>query len=271
VVEAAFAGPTELAPGVAGTFVARPCCSGLYRGHYLWSVREWCRGAPCEDWRSLGDAETLTVALERDAEIGLRVTSAWGDTVAAAPLFVNVSFPTLRVVGPTQVVKGTESLWRASVAAAGPYQVYWSRRNLVAGAIEIPVAQGLEFRARLDQDAELRVELRDARGRSTTERRTVTVAADRPPSSFVSEFRMAPPVAVEGGRFESRIELPVDARLEMRVYDARGALRALVRDAQTARGAQVLRWDGSGLGSGVYFLEARAGGERRAVRFVVVR
>lgn len=271
VVASAFTGPLVANRGSAATFIAQPCCSGLYRGHYRWSVREWCRGAPCEAWRSVGEGDSLTLVLERDTEVGLRVTSVWGDTVLAEPHFVNVELPMLRVVGPTHVVLGTEGVWRAAVTAVGPYQVYWSRRESNAGAVEVPVGTGAELRLQLNAHATLRAELRDGRGRSAIQDIAVTVVADRPPTAFVSVLGLSHRTVSGSNMMESRVELPADARLQVRLFDVRGVLRRVVRDAWTVHGAHVLKWDGSDLGSGVYFLDARAQGERRVVRCVVVR
>ncbi len=271
VVAAAFTGPAVLAPGQTGVFIAAPCCNGLYRSHYLWSKRVWCRGFPCGEWLPLGEGDTLRAAFDEDTDLALRVVSAWGDTVASAPRFVNVVLPSLRMLGPTRVVQGADAVWRAAVSAVGPYQVYWTRQDLLFGAPELPLGTGLEVRARLERDAMLRATLRDAMGREAQRSITVTVPLDEAPPLFSDAFELTLNLAPGTSQAEVRVELPTDARLRLRVFDVRGGLRRVVRDAYTVHGAHVFRGDVSDLGSGVYFLEARAGGVRRVARFIVLR
>lgn len=80
------------------------------------------------------------------------------------------------------------------------------------------------------------------------------------------------PASVKGS---VRLRLPVDARIELAVYDLRGRRVRALADRSMPAGEHAIVWDlrdGTGrlLPAGVYFIRLRTGGEVRSVRAVVL-
>jgi len=81
-----------------------------------------------------------------------------------------------------------------------------------------------------------------------------------------------PPIALDvaprpaGARTTLRFTLPRASHVELRVYDARGALAATVVDERVGRGAHALAFPAAALRSGVYFVALRVDGREVATR-----
>ncbi len=94
------------------------------------------------------------------------------------------------------------------------------------------------------------------------------------PKEYGVRFLSANPV----GRGDVRLELavPKSSPIDLRVYDVRGALVRRVVSRDLAPGFHRIAWNGlteSGrtVGSGVYFVQMKAGGKVLTERFAVVR
>ena len=271
IVAAGFLGPDSVTAGQEAHFVATPCSGEVGRCRDLWMIREWCRGAPCEPWRPAGEGDSLVLTMQHDTEIGLHVISIWGDTVVALPRFVSVDTPSLSVHGPSRVVQGVESRWRADVVARGPYQVYWSLRLDQAGATEVPVGSGLELRQRLSHASILRVSVQDVLGRIHQRSLSIAVDPERAIAPPIGALKLVQAPSFDGHMTETRIEVPETERIELRVFDVRGVARRRLADAILTRGAHVMRWSCEGLEPGLYLVSATAHGMRSTARLTVLR
>jgi hypothetical protein len=65
--------------------------------------------------------------------------------------------------------------------------------------------------------------------------------------------------------------LPRDERVELRIYDIRGALVATLADGRRPAGVHRVRWNAADRASGVYFCVLQAGGLRRMRKMVLLK
>ncbi len=269
VVVAGIAGPTTLAPGETGEFVASPCCGGTL-GSYRWRTRSWCRGAPCGEWQYQGAGTELRVAFLDDTELELRVVSPWGDSLSATR-FVGVRLPELFVEGPRRIVQHGAGTWSARAVAMGPLRVIWQRQWRKPGSPLAFVGEGLDQSFAADTSCDLTVTLFDGLDRVTRERIVVETFPDRPPGSASNDLRVSQHTDARARNAETTVELTRATTLHMVVYDIRGRVRAKLWDGPAAAGAHVVRWNATVLEPGVYLLRVLAEPHGTVLRFSVVR
>jgi hypothetical protein len=233
-------------------------------------VRNWCRGAPCGDWRDAGEGSRLRISLDVDAEIELRVATPWGDTLAASR-FVGVRPPELFVEGPNRVLQHALATWRARFAAMGPASVHWTRQSRRARSGPEQLGTGAEQSFAPDTSLDLTVTLVDGLGRTATEHVAVETFVDHPPPFSTGVFRMSQRLDARAHHAETMFELTHATPLKLSVYDVRGSARATLWDGPASRGTHVVRWDASGLEPGIYFLRLLAEPTGLLERFVVIR
>jgi hypothetical protein len=266
---AAITGPSSLAPGAEAEFAAAPCCGGLVGSNH-WRVREWCRGAPCEDWRDAGDGARLQIAFDLDAELELTVRTPWGDTLTASR-FVGVRPPELDVEGPRRVPQREPATWRARVVAMGPASVRWTRQSRRPRSAPEPLGSGAEQSFAPDTSLDLVATLTDGLGRTAAQHLAVETFVDHPPPLSTGVLRMSQSLDAGARHAETRFELTRATPLKLSVYDVRGRLRVTLWDGPATRGTHAVRWDASGLEPGVYFLRLLAEPSGLLERFVVLR
>jgi hypothetical protein len=104
---------------------------------------------------------------------------------------------------------------------------------------------------------------------------TAVETAESPlPKEYGVRFLSANPVGREDLRLE--LAMPKSSPVDLRVYDVRGALVRRVVSRDLAPGLHRVAWNGrneSGraVGSGIYFMQMKAGGRTVTERFAVVR
>ncbi len=266
---AGIAGPTTLAPGETGDFLAVPCCGGAL-ATYHWRTRAWCRGVPCGEWQDRGAGPELRLAFEEDSELVLEVTSPWGERVTATRL-VGVRPPELLVDGPRRIVQHGPGTWTARAVGMGPLRVIWQRQWRRVGAPLLYLGEGLAQSFAADTSCDLTVSLFDGLNRLTRQNIAVVTFADRPPGIAPSGFRVSQRTDARARGVETTVELTRATRLSMVVYDIRGRVRARLWEGPATTGAHVVRWNAASLEPGVYLLRVLAEPHGSVLRFSVVR
>jgi hypothetical protein len=266
---AAITGPSSLAPGAEAEFAAAPCCGGLFASNH-WRAREWCRGAPCEDWRDAGNGPTLRIAFDLDAELELTVRTPWGDTLTTSR-FIGVRPPELFVDGPRRVPQRAPATWRARLVAMGPASLHWTRQSRRRGSLPLQLGTDTEQSFAPDTSLDLIATLVDGLGRIAVEHVAVETYVDHPPPLATGVMRMSQSLDAGAHQAETRFELTRATPLKLSVYDVRGSTRATLWDGPATRGTHAVRWDASGLEPGVYFLRLLAEPSGLLLRFVVLR
>lgn len=270
-VEVGIDGPASLAPGVAATFRARPCCGSAGIGEYRWQARSWCRGRPCSDWRELGAGAALQSAFEEDSELRLTVMTPWADTLVSVPFFVGVRPPVLQLSGPRTIAQRTAGTWSARVAAVGPAAVQWTRTWRRPLAVPLTLGHELAISFVADTSCDLEVVLVDGLGRRVVERRAIESFKDKPPSDRTARFMAVQHFDVGMRHGELTLELTEPAPVVAVVYDVRGRARARIWDGPLSRGVHIVRWDAAALEPGIYFLRVTTSPRGTVLRFAVLR
>jgi hypothetical protein len=265
---ARIAGPSSLAPGAPGTYRADPCCG--VQQVYEWSVRSWCRGLPCSEWRSLGPGTEITTSFDEDSELRLVMSTGWGGQLEATR-FVGVRPPEVTVSGPDRVVAGAAATWSARVSAMAPVEIQWQRRWLENAAGWTYLGDEGTTSFAVTQPCEIEVSVKDGLLRITRVHFEVTTFVDHPPADGYGVLQVRQHPDARARTFETSVDLPRSGPLRMRVYDVRGRLRARLWDGPATRGGHVVRWDAASLEPGIYLLRVEAEPTGTVLRFPVVR
>ena len=112
-----------------------------------------------------------------------------------------------------------------------------------------------------------RPELWDALAAAFADPATGVPSEDPAPAIMALSAPHPNPVRAET---EVRLELATPTRVRLALIDAGGREVREILDAELPAGERVVRWSAAGLPSGLYFLTARAGGLRRAVKVLVL-
>jgi spore germination protein YaaH len=112
-----------------------------------------------------------------------------------------------------------------------------------------------------------RPELWDALAAAFADPATGVPSEDPAPEPLALSVPHPNPVRAEAA---VRLELAAPARVRLALIDAGGREVRLILDAKLPAGERVVHWSAARLPSGLYFLTARAGGFRRAVKVLVL-
>lgn len=249
-------GPSELAPGAAGTFTARACC-GLAPYRFTW----WRHRQPDEEssrWERLGEGDSLVLFDTARFELRAVASDARGDSgadrraVAVRPPRPALDAPTVAIAGPVRLAPGEAGRFSGEISGGvRPFAFRWRQYR---DSPDAPMRDVGSWQNVVTSDLGsffLEFHVSDATGRRGATAVHVIVAEG---AAGAPSLACDPGVPARGRPVGLSVQVGAQGPLRLAVYDLAGRAVARLHDGPLAAGRHRFAWDGRAAQPGLYFV-----------------